>query len=169
MRKIAISFIVVLCLCAVRSVSGYTVRPGHPRILITPDNIALLRERAGTVQRDVYENLTNFCDSHMDETKSTWMTSWDRRTLRYALLYQLGEISGFTYDDTDNDGDEVYSVNDYGRKAVDIMMLLVNYSLYGIGDSGDAYYSGDEDSIAIAYDWVYDLLTEPQKQEIVNY
>jgi len=149
--------------------SKYSVRSGHPRIFINEDNIDIIRERAATTQKDVYIFLKNFCDTHMGETESKWMRYWDRRILRYALLYRLGEIPGFTYDNQDNDGDDVYSINDYGRKAVEIMMLLVHKYMEDGACNSSTYYCTDENSIAIVYDWVYDLLTEEQKREIVDY
>jgi hypothetical protein len=136
--------------------TSYNLRSIHPRLFINEDNIHIIKYRAETVQKDVYISLKDYCDEYMSETKSVYMDGWDRRSIRYALIYALGEINGVSYS---------YSIDDYGNKAKDIILMLVRES----GSSGDMYHKNDENSIAIVYDWIYDLLTESEKQEIINY
>jgi len=79
-------------------------------------------------------------------------TKYDAGVLTYALIYLLGEIPGFDYNQ--------HLINDYGDRAVDTLL-----------ESIEARVSGWKNIVymAIAYDWANERITTEQKQTIVEW
>jgi len=135
--------------------AAYTVRPDHPRIYITKERLPIFRERAkptGTHAQE-YNNIITNADKYMNDTttsiSSLFYGEYGGVALGYAFLYKLGEIEGFNYTGHSTPAE-------YGQKA---KQLLLQYA-----------QTADADSIkmAIAYDWLYELLNESEKTTVVN-
>ncbi len=140
-----------------------TVRAGHPRLFITPENLPTLKQRAATTHKDTYLALKDWADASWNDASKQEETFsmrddrlYDSGILRYALIYLLGQVSGIDY--------SAHSINDYGDKAVQIMADII-----GAHPSYDWTASMHYQAIAIAYDWVNDRMTNSQKQSFVNW
>jgi hypothetical protein len=153
-------FFIIITNCFVLSFAGeteprgITVRSGHPRIFITPSTLPALRQSAATTHSDTYKVIKNWCDQNWNSATVQRQVfqragDYDAGVLRYALIYLLGEIKGFNYSQ--------HSVDDYGDKAIRIMMDII---------SAKEFKSG---YVAIAYDWVNSKMTTAQKQTVVDW
>jgi hypothetical protein len=153
-------FVIFIANCIILSfpeqgeTQSITVRIGHPRIFITPSTLPALRQRAATTHSDTYRIIKNWCDQNWNNTTEQRQVfqkagDYDAGILRYALIYLLGEFQGFAYSQ--------HSVNDYGDKAVSIMMDIISAKEY------------KSEYVAIAYDWVNSRMSVGQKQTVVNW
>lgn len=134
----------------------FTMISGHPRIFINSTNLATLRNRAETTHAGTYAKLKDWCDANWDNSvaqkkifkKSSKMV--DAGCLRYALVFVLGEIPGYTYS---------HHLKEYGAKAVDILVDSL---------SGPSFY-GRILMTAVTYDWVYNCLSDKQKRLVIDW
>ena len=100
MRKITITLILVSLLTISAHAFVFTVREGHPRIFITEENLPILRQRAATTHVETYQAIKDWCDSNWDDLAAQkYLPSphhgmQDYGDLKYALMYQLGQIPG---------------------------------------------------------------------------
>jgi len=123
----------------------YRVRPGHPRLLITPDN---KREIIDKIQA-APELWKKTIAKAEDKGKARW--EW-QQMLACAMIYQIGLRPGFEYSMTQEQ---------YGRNAVELLMKH-DYDKRQVLGGNPKYYAN-----ACAYDWLYDLLTAKQKRAVV--
>ena len=132
----------------------FAVTQGHPRLFVTPDNVAELRQRAATTHADTYDHLRQWCENNWNNpagqaSKFGGDFKYETGLLRYAFIYVLGEMPAANY---------AHPTSAYGDKAVTIMM-----------DRIAANSLNEISYIAIAYDWVNDRLSSQQKQTVVNW
>ncbi len=89
-----------------QSLPTITVKSGHPRLFITPENLPTLKQRAATTHKDTYGALKSWCETNWNNTAIQQSVDqfsihddrpYDHSILRYALIYALGEIPGSTY------------------------------------------------------------------------
>jgi len=133
--------------------SNIIAKASHPRLFITSENIASLRNRAETTHKDTYTVLKNWADTNWNNPSVQQQVLEyynEAGVLRYAFIYSLGEIPGFDYTQ--------HSINDYGDKTIQIMLDIVNANL-----------GANLSYVAIAYDWVNNRMNLTQKQTIVNW
>jgi hypothetical protein len=122
----------------------YTIRKGHPRLLITPDNRGRILARAKAAPK-LFQAVIDLAEKGKGEPAA----------LAGAAVYQLGLIDGFKH---------ALSREQYGKKAVEATMALI----------GDASmedfetYTGCRLGVPCGYDWLYPLLTAEQKQALVK-
>ncbi len=122
----------------------YTIREGHPRLLITPDNRRKIIAKAKAAPR-LFQAVIALAEKGEGEPAA----------LACAAVYQLGLIDGFKY---------AHSREEYGSKAVKATMAL-------IGDASMENfetYTGCRLGVPCGYDWLYPLLTVEQKRALVK-
>lgn len=158
-KNLFIIFIFVVFGSASHAVSAPLVKSGHPRIFISQDSLSELRNRAATTHTETYGRLKDWCETNWDNYtyhKKLYYASdgtfGDSAVLRYALIYLLGEINGFP--------NSAHSIDDYGDKAVEILLNMTNDS--AVGNTTMRY-------MAIAYDWVNEKLSDADKSTIVTW
>jgi len=140
------------------------VKSDHPRIFITPSILPTLRNRAATTHSTTYGAIKTWCDENWNNSGVQgiiWTYQDDRiydvGLFRYALIYLLGEIPGFSYSHT---------INEYGDKAVNAMLSLVT-GYQNISNSSAMDAVGW--MVPITYDWVNARMTTGQKTTVVNW
>ncbi len=137
----------------------FTVRSGHPRIMLTPENLPDVRSRAANQNKSVYTYLKNWADTNFNSTTGTDYAlfgqdyKFESGIQRYAFLYALGEISGFDY--------SAHSTVDYGNKAKALIFQQIA--------KNDSNAVLQAKYIAIAYDWTADLYSETEKKDIFDW
>ena len=122
----------------------YTVRKGHPRLLITPDNRKEIIAKAKAAPK-LFQAIITLAEKGKGEPAA----------LACAAVYQLGLIPGFKYS---------HSRDQYGKRGVAATMSL-------IGDTSMEdfeTYKGCRLGIPCGYDWLYPLLTDQQKRALVK-
>lgn len=140
---------------------GYPVPTGHPRIFINPSNIDSLRSKiAGDTElREWMQEMVDLADTnygveitdpggHSDEPDAQPVVMAD------GIIYQLGEIEGITYQHTPQE---------YGQDGVRHLLSLANL---GRPPYGSNYVHREYLGLPLGYDWLYDLLTEQQRQTV---
>jgi hypothetical protein len=184
--KITLS-VVILCvlfflLPTAESQNPIQVTSGHPRIFITQESLPELRSRAATTHKDTYTILKNWCDTYWSDTntqnRSFGLSDryYDAGMLRYALIYALGEIPGFSY--------STHSINDYGDKARDIMLSVVRstsspnwlefvsytYDWVNMASPKDGSYRMNDTQKQTVVGWFYSIATgTPQRPMYIGY
>ncbi|MFC1863196.1 hypothetical protein ACFL1Z_04500 [Thermodesulfobacteriota bacterium] len=135
--------------------SEIEIKSGHPRLFITAPTLEIFKSRAATSHFNTYEDLKSWCDtnwSNPSTRRSVFVIGdrdYDAGVLRYALVYQLGTIDGHYYN---------HSINDYGDKAVETILDIVNSD-----DRKNIVYT------AIAYDWVNERISTADKNMIATW
>jgi len=122
----------------------YTIRKGHPRLLITPDNRKEIIARAKAAPK-LFQAIITLAEKGKGEPAA----------LACAAVYQLDLIPGFKY---------ALNRDAYGKKGVAAILSL-------IGDTSQEdfeTYQGCRLGIPCGYDWLYPLLTAEQKQALVK-
>lgn len=121
---------------------SYTIRPDHPRLLITSDNKAEIIDKiqaAPAIWREVIRNA--------DRPSGVYS---EKIVICCGLIYQIGCIPGFTYSMTREE---------YAQKGVTELMQLPADKPIGWPRML---------SIPLGYDWLFELLSFEQKQDLVN-
>ncbi len=134
----------------------FAVISGHPRIFINSSNLAALRTRAETTHARTYAKLKEWCDANWGNP-ATQKKIFKKRSkmidagsLRYALLYLLGEIPGYVY---------VHHPKEYAIQAANILVNSLSHSS-----------SLDKVIVtAVTYDWVYNCLSDKQKRLVIDW
>ena len=156
-RNSFLASLLLLLLCA-SGVFGYTVRPDHPRIYLTPDNLPEIKSRIQTQHAQIFQNkVINWADDHYNDdlTGKVNTDQLGRHILNYAFLYQVGQIPGFSYRHT---------TAEYGAKAKETWQQLLNAS----ANTTKVFEKRMEHYGAIGYDWLYDLLSQQEKEFAVS-
>ncbi len=121
----------------------YSVRRGHPRLLITPENREEIVARAKAAPK-LWQRVIATAERGESE----------EMVLACAAIHQLGRIPGFEY---------ALNREGYGRKGVTGLMALIEHkpprAFFGPG-----YQLG----LPCGYDWLHPLLSEAQKRAIVE-
>ena len=116
------------------------ITPTHPRIWLTPDNLAVLKARAAA-NDPRWNTLKSTVDAYTTP-------SWDVGVMNYALVYQIT-------------GDQSYA-----QKAISLMWQSMSSGLGQVtGDNGYQcrnYFP----TATIVYDWLYSVLTPTQRQQL---
>ena len=171
LRRISLFIILGLLFTYVGEAYAVTIKSGHPRMFVTPDNIATLRARvaSGGTHSATYAAIKSWCDTNWDNTALQISYAmgdgqddrdYDSGVMRYALIYILGEISGYNWTTP-------HALNEYGDKAVSILLAMA-------GGSGSIFHI---QHASVAYDWVSMAspkdssyrMTTGQKTTIVNW
>jgi hypothetical protein len=122
----------------------YSVRNGHPRLLITPDNkpeiVEKIKAAPGLWQQAIGKA----------EDRTLAREDW-QQMLACACIYQVGLVPGFKY---------ALTRDQYGQRAVDLL-LKHDYTKDQVMGGNPKYYAN-----ACAYDWLYDLLTVEQRKAV---
>jgi hypothetical protein len=122
----------------------YTVKRGHPRLLITPENRDEIIARARAAPR-LFERTIALAEKGSGESA----------ILACGAIYQLGPIPGFQYARTREA---------YGRRGVELLMALVQAKNVENGWGFGGYRLG----IPCGYDWLHSLLSPQQRQAVVK-
>ncbi len=122
----------------------YTIRKGHPRLLITPDNRKQIIARAKAAPK-MFQAVIALAEKGKGEPAA----------LACGAIYQLDLIDGFKY---------ALSRDDYGKKAVAETMSLIGRASMEDFET----YTGARLGVPCGYDWLYPLLTDRQKRALVK-
>ncbi len=122
------------------AVGAYTVRPEHPRLLLTPQRVPLLRARAQTTHADILGRLRDWADNQIRMGMKNCSFCDD-----YAFLYLM------TQDPAHRDW------------AIEATLYNAKRNTE-VGGEGSAL--GRVSSIVLAYDWLYNDLTPAQRDTI---
>lgn len=157
MRMRLVALTVVLTLASSAGASAYTppvgsplARREHPRIWITRSTIPNFQAKLAGPYKAEYQYFVSYLDSIFNTVESD--TYWENHIVHYAFIYRMGSVSGISYG---------YSVAQYGAKAKALLMLAVSKDTSTL--PGGAYWP------ALAYDWLFDLLTSGERMQIVTY
>ncbi|NIM19915.1 MAG: hypothetical protein GTO51_06675 [Candidatus Latescibacteria bacterium] len=158
MRLVALICIAYTVLSGLNTSTFAVVKQQHPRIWLTPELKAKLVDRLNRNTPNAQE-LTSWCDQHINDGLSEYITSRATNLLRainYALLYQ---ITGDTR---------------YAERAVQIIeYAFANpYTGYTIDSwvSFDNYYNSRYlvPAVAIVLDWCYDYMTSQRRTVFID-
>jgi len=123
----------------------FTVRADHPRLLITPENKADIREKirgAPAIWRRVIDDAEQ--------------GSGEDLVLACGAIYQLGLVEGFDY---------ALKREAYGRKGVAELMTF-EYEKHRGGGTGN--WGRGMLMAPCGYDWLHELLSDDQKKDLVG-
>ncbi|MDM7915517.1 MAG: hypothetical protein QUU85_09685, partial [Candidatus Eisenbacteria bacterium] len=96
-RSLAAVFLFVATLLVLFPAAShaYTVRTSHPRLLLTPELLPVLRQRCQTTHRAMFMKLRDLVDRRMDEGRKdaryvddfafVWLMTQDTRYRDYAI------------------------------------------------------------------------------------
>jgi hypothetical protein len=125
----------------------------HPRIFLTPDNLAAYRTKLGGPLRQDFQDFVSYLDGAYDSAQADSDYVFNIRN--YAFLYAVGPVDGIHYG---------RSMDAYGAKAVDLMRALIASGRIDTGDPGPNY-----SIMAAGYDWCYPLLSSADRIAVVNF
>ncbi len=134
---------------AKRTPQTYTIRKGHPRLLITPDNKKeiIAKIKAGP---DLWRGVIRDANANKGE----------EGLLSCAAIYQIGLVPGFKY---------AHTRIEYGRRGVESLMKWDPSAAFG--RRGPINYTWEGNYLLAnpcGYDWLYDLLSDAQKNKLVR-
>jgi len=127
------------------------VRPDHPRMLFTADDLPEIRERCETTHKDIWQELVQWMDRDLSrELEDNWQTAI------------VGRNMGFVYQVT---GDAKYA-----RAGIRILKHCAAVWLKGLQNRELPAHNW----LAVryrryntmAYDWLYDAMTPAERQDI---
>jgi len=134
---------------------SYQVRSEHPRIFINSDNINEIRQRAATVNKDIYLRILNSpiygIETHYNDPVGNGDLDYIGRA---SIVYVLGAIPGVEYQHTPEE---------YGMKAKEHLIARANTILAGNGRCDCEF-----PRILEGYDWLYPLLNSTEKKLVVD-
>jgi len=122
----------------------YTVRKGHPRLLITPENRPEMVAKAKAAPKLFQRAITQ-----ADKGSGPGVI------VACGAIHQLGAIPGFKY---------AMAPEEYGRKGVKLLMSVVR------ARNAEVTWKYDKLRLSVpcGYDWLYPLLTASQRKAIVS-
>ncbi|MBQ6998525.1 MAG: hypothetical protein IJN62_01920 [Clostridia bacterium] len=134
-------------------ISSIAVPEGHPRVYITADKVAELRENAKQPEMAPFiKSMSNQARrSVASEQDNSYDPSVPARLRGRAMWYLLG-----------------YADEEHGKETIAHCINYLKTAVYpNVGDI--TRQIGDQmEATAIVYDWLYDLLTEEQKKLIIS-
>jgi hypothetical protein len=125
------------------SAGALVVKPGHPRIYIHPDSVAVLRARCAGSNSAVFNRYRQFVDESVANPGR--LTPYYLQ--HYAFMYLMT-------------GSQTY-----GTPAVGIAMRMCRNNQEVTGEGGGP---AGISNMVLAYDWAYDAFTQAQRDSIVN-
>jgi hypothetical protein len=133
---------------------GHSISTGHPRIFIKPNNKTALKQKISQHFSDWMQSLVSLADSNFGATITDpggHHNEPDAQpvVLVEALIYQLGVISGVSYQHTPLE---------YGQDAVQHLVRMA--------ESETNYEHVEYLALPLGYDWLYDLMNEQQRQTV---
>ncbi|MBN2499019.1 MAG: hypothetical protein JXR96_30800 [Deltaproteobacteria bacterium] len=138
-----------------------SLRPDHPRLLITQDNAETIRARIqnpSSVVHQYYADVLAYAIENLAETPDPDASNIDQRLLSLALVYALGPVDGFDY--TGHAADEF--------SAAAIAWLRVYADKYHFQGPNSGYAAHDVYDMSLAYDWIHDRLSADDKVYILE-
>ncbi|MDI6780760.1 MAG: hypothetical protein QME49_01410 [bacterium] len=149
---------------------NWSVRSGHPRLLITADNKQTIVERVKNHYREEFQDILDKANENFNGPFEEWgtkvLTEYNEKDElrdmieRYGFIYQMGQLDGFNYYNR--------TAEQYGREGVRALLAMkpeINWTEWNtIADKRVRIrYTG----FALGYDWLYSLLTNEQKTAII--
>ncbi len=133
----------------VNLVLGQSVRPDHPRLFLTSDNLPEIRSKLQTYYSSEYQEFLDIANNEFNG--SSWL-----HVINFAFIYQVGDLPGFS---------SSHSAADFGQRAKSLLLSLPVDNLIR-GEHPDLTKS--KFGLPIGYDWLFSLLSQSEKQELVN-
>ena len=143
---------------------GYTVRLEHPRLYLTQDNIAGIRNKIQTLYQTEFQDFLEEADVKYSYTNDQFRYFYTS-IQNYAFLYQMGDslLSQFTAQHT---------AQEYGQKAKEMMVSIVTEVLNDGRSLNESSAATTPNTfcygVSVGYDWLYNLLSEDEKINIVQ-
>jgi uncharacterized repeat protein (TIGR01451 family) len=140
----------------------------HPRIYLTNSNLPEIRAKIQNYYQTEFQNEIDVADNGYENTINGQISNVSNQNaanlIRYAFLYIIGEIPGFTYGHTSTQYATAARVilND----AID--QGFVDFQTTVSGRGSDLGGLGHFVSLSVAYDWLFDLLSDTEKQAVVD-
>jgi len=179
MKKSFLTFVCVFILVANLGAQTFNPKPNsalargeHPRLFVTAEGVAAMRERIGLYYKSDFQNFVNALDKlYITPAGSGALSKWSATfgaARSFALLYQVdpAAINGVTAQ---------RSRKEYGQKAialgVDIAQRLANdWTEAHHGASNLTTAEGGLASLAlqVVYDWTHDLATLEQRRILAD-
>ena len=127
--------------------------PDHPRIWLTSERLAALRQRAASSTPE-WRRLLGVLDSYMG---TAYPDLWGAQSfiMAYGLAYQVLR-------DT-----EPTAANAYADKAIELMNYMADRDVSISADSW-LYFGEAASALAVGYDWCYDRLTAAERIKIIG-
>ena len=142
-RKIALVCIIMFLS---NIIYAYTVRTGHPRIYITPNNITKIRNNAVQYDYRLYNNLVKTADGY---TTNPYIKDGEStKVLILAFLYQMNKAGMLASPGVNYNG---HTALDYGKSAVSM-------ALYNLEND----YGFSASQYSCVFDWCYDIMSSTQ-------
>jgi len=136
---------------------GVTIRPDHPRLHITQETLPYLREKIKNYYLSEYQRFVSWVDADFDKDE-VWYAGL--MADYFAFIYLLGPIEGVSYQ---------HNLSEYKQRAIEIMLTTASSDLENPGGVGSEKYHNSHVSMARAYDWLYNKLTQEQREKIANW
>ena len=127
--------------------------PAHPRVWLTPEQLAALRQRA-SIPSAAWTRLRGILDAQVN---TPYPSLWGQADyiMAYGLAYQVLRDS------------DPAAAGTYGDKAIELMNYMVDHDA-DISIDSWLYFGDRAAGIAIGYDWCYDRLTPADRAKFVN-
>jgi len=125
----------------------------HPRIWLTPERLATLRQRAAA-STATWTRLRNTLDAHMG---TPYPDLWGQTNfiMAYGLGYQMLRDR------------EPTAARGYCDKAIELMNHMVDHHVDISADSW-LYFGDAAAGMAVGYDWCYDRLAAAERTKFIN-
>ena len=127
--------------------------PNHPRIWLTQERLAALRQRA-TIPTAAWTRLRGTLDAYMG---TAYPDLWGQANfiVAYGLAYQVLRDS------------EPTAANAYCDKAIELMNYMADHDVDISADSW-LYFGDMAVGMAVGYDWCYDRLTTVERAKLIS-
>lgn len=143
------------------SPAGFAVRADHPRIWLTSERLAAIRERIEHLPevRRKYTVLLNWADTFI-ERDTTQPLEIGFFVPAFALLGRVGQIPGIEY----RRGPGAYT-----ERAIQLVLTLADKAVAGsIGDCDLVCRAPTFEALSIGFDWLYADLSAEQRARIIE-
>ncbi len=160
------------------NIPPYTIRAGHPRLFITPDNKNAIVQRIinSAFGRQAFQKLIDTADAGMNtdftaipqtESGRSAFPRFQPYVEAYGILHQLGALLGLPPEEPNgsyhlNGFIFKHGLGAYEAKGVGAYLALVRHRNASFGSN----YTRDT-ALATGYDWFYDLFSQEERKEAI--
>ncbi|MEM4267250.1 MAG: heparinase II/III family protein [Candidatus Woesearchaeota archaeon] len=151
MNKILIYLTVFSIVCATSSFAQ------HPKLFFSNEEIPSLREKAATTHADIWDSIKTYADLRVSQNCPTYVSSCDNCNLAADTVFTLAFAFIIT-------GEEKYLT-----KSKECLLTNANTTKWPYWDetnTRDLYLADMLMKNSIAYDWLYNNLTEPERIQV---
>jgi hypothetical protein len=128
-------------------ISDYEIRPDHPRIFFTSDDIPEIRKRIENSRYEKYWEMSErYCDNNVDmpPEELVELDNFEDRVKAFAFVGLIGDESG------------------HRKKAIEVALHLAEF-----GTQTDEV-RGVTEAIAFVYDWLYEYMDSDDREKLLR-